>query len=134
MRVNDKRIGKRRKREAKRGRMKQSIKANEGTRKENDESKVKVAVRRAKMQRKIMRDRQREIIKTGTQTESDERCCAEEESEQHTEYITKEKDKNINAVTRIHPQRVMSAITGIFALVYVIVFDDASGNDSLVWH
>lgn len=67
MRVNDKRIGKRRKREAKRGRMKQSIKANEGTRKENDESKVKVAVRRAKMQRKIMRDRQREIIKTGTQ-------------------------------------------------------------------
>lgn len=28
--------------------MKQSIKANEGTRKENDESKVKVAVRRAK--------------------------------------------------------------------------------------
>lgn len=48
MRVNDKRIGKRRKREAKRGWMKQSIKANEGTRKENDESKVKVAVRRAK--------------------------------------------------------------------------------------
>lgn len=40
----------------------------------------------------MMRDRQREIIKTGTQTESDERC-AEEESEQHTEYITKEKDK-----------------------------------------
>lgn len=120
-------IGRRRKREAKRGRMKQSIKANEGTRKamENDESKVKVAVRRAKTQRKIMmRDRQREINKRGTRTESDERCCAEEESEQHTEYITKEKDKNINAVTRIHPQCVMSAITGIFALVYVIAFDD----------